>query len=366
MSAEFWKSTPATPLHEVADTAAALEAAGWDGLGMVDSQNLAPDPYVFLSLGATSTTTLGLMTSVTNVVSRHAAVTASSALTVQALSGGRFILGIGRGDSALAHIGRSPARLAWFEDYLRSVCAYCRGEEVPFEHVPMADEIAPPVDNLDLADQPTSSRIRWAKRVQPVPVEVAATGRKVIGTAARHADRVMLAVGAQPERVAWGIEQAQQAAEAAERDPAELSFGAYVNVVCHDDVARAVEIGRGAASLFVRFSAMHGKVNGPADDTQHQVFTDVHKNYDMNHHARDTGSQASVIPDEFLETFAIMGSVDYCVDRLGQLTELGVGKFLVSGPAYGNSDPEAADAVARFIEEVVPQVRKGAGQLTSG
>ena len=36
-----------------------------------------------------------------------------------------------------------------------------------------------------------------------------------------------------------------------------------------------------------------------------QVFTAVHENYDMNHHARDTGTQASVIPDDFLDTFAI-------------------------------------------------------------
>ena len=91
---------------------------------MVDSQNLAPDPYVFLALAAGGSQNLGLMTSVTNVVSRHAAVTASSAFTVQSVSDGRFVLGIGRGDSALAHIGHSPARLAWFEQYLQNVTAY--------------------------------------------------------------------------------------------------------------------------------------------------------------------------------------------------------------------------------------------------
>ena len=359
MAVEFSTTVPATPLPQVADMAQRLEAAGWDSLGMVDSQNLAPDPYVFLALAATATDHLQLMTGVTNVVTRHPAVTASSAFTLQAVSEGRFTLGIGRGDSALAHVGRSPARLAWFEQYLAAVCGYCRGEDVTFDSIPpLPDHIAPSVDDLNLADQPDASRIRWASgRVQPVPVEVAATGKKVIGATARHADRVMFALGAQPERVAWGVETAKAAAEEAGRDPSTLSFGAYVNVVAHDDPARARAIGRGSASLFIRFSAMHGTVNGPADDSQRNVFETVHENYDMNHHARDTGSQASVIPDDFLDTFAVMGSVDHCVDRLGHLTELGLDRFSVAGASFGSRDPEAADAAARFIEEVAPQVR---------
>ncbi len=359
MSVEFSTTVPATPLPKVGQMAQRLEAAGWDSLGMVDSQNLAPDPYVFLSLAATATDRLELMTAVTNVVTRHPAVTASSAFTLQAVSEGRFTLGIGRGDSALAHVGRSPSRLAWFGQYLAAVCGYCRGEDVAFDAIPpMPNHVAPSVDELDLADQPTASRIRWASgRVQPVPVEVAATGKNVIAATARHADRVMFAVGAQSERVAWGVETARQAAEEAGRDPDTLNFGAYVNAVCHDDPARAREIGKGSASLFIRFSAMHGTVNGPADDAQRQVFETVHENYDMNHHARDTGTQASVIPDEFLDTFAIMGSVEHCVDRLGQLVELGLDKFSVAGASLSSKDPEAAEAATRFIEEVAPQVR---------
>lgn len=356
MSVEFWTTLPATPLAQVAETAEAVEAAGWTGIGMVDSQNLAPDPYVFLTLAAGGSQHLGLMTSVTNVVTRHAAVTASSAYTVQSLSGGRFVLGIGRGDSALAHIGHSPARLAWFEQYLAAVCSYCRGHDVAFDQVAISGRVAPPVDDLNLADSPDSSRIRWAKGVDPVPVEVSATGRLVIEATARHADRVMFAVGAEPERVKWGIQIARRAAESAGRDPAELSFGAYVNVVCDDDVDVARRIGLGSASLFIRFSAMHGKVNGPADDSQRKVFEAVHENYDMNHHARSSGSQTTVIPDEFLDRFAILGSVDHCVDRLGSLAELGLDKFSVSGASHASRDAESVAAANRFTDHVLPQV----------
>lgn len=347
----------ATPVTDVPAMAARLEAAGWTGVGTVDSQNLAPDPYVYLTMAATGTNTLGLMTSVTNVVTRHPAATATAALTVQAVSGGRFVLGIGRGDSALAHIGHSPARLAWFERYLKTVAAYVKGHEVDFEDVAVPDHVSPPVDELDLADHPTISRIRWAKTVTPVPIEVSATGPRVIGAAARHADRILLAVGAQPERIAWGIETARRAAEDAGRDPDALSFGAYVSVVCDEDVERARRAGLGTASLFARFSVMHGTVSGPADDAQTKVFTDVHANYNMKRHARGDGAQTTVLTDEFLDSFAILGSVEHCVDRLGALAELGIDKFAITGTRVDGGGPETTDAAARLIEQVVPQVR---------
>ena len=49
----------------------------------------------------------------------------------------------------------------------------------------------------------------------------------------RHADRIMLTLGADLERVRWGIKTARQAAQSAGRYPGELKFGAYVNLVCH-------------------------------------------------------------------------------------------------------------------------------------
>ena len=119
---EFWTPTFATPALS-ADFARRAEAVGWDGMLVVDSQNLWGDPYVCLALAGAAAGRLGLATSVTNPVTRYPAVTASSALSLQGSSGGRMVLGIGRGDSALAHLGRAPARLAWFEHYSRRRCS---------------------------------------------------------------------------------------------------------------------------------------------------------------------------------------------------------------------------------------------------
>ena len=150
---EFWTSA-ADAAHRFPALASRAEADGWHGITTVDSQNLAQDAYVCLALGAQATERLGVMTSVTNAVTRAPAVTASSALTVQSVSRGRMVLGIGRGDSALAHLGRAPARLKWFEQYLASLQSYLRGEAVPFSDTCLVDQMAPPVDTLGLAGAP--------------------------------------------------------------------------------------------------------------------------------------------------------------------------------------------------------------------
>src|SRR5712664_650078 len=84
------------------------EDAGWTGLTFTDSQSLSGDPYVAMIVAAAATTTLRLATGVTNPLTRHPSVAASAITSVDLESGGRAELGIGRGDSALAHIGLAP------------------------------------------------------------------------------------------------------------------------------------------------------------------------------------------------------------------------------------------------------------------
>src|SRR5204863_1007036 len=55
------------------------EAAGWDGITFVDSQNLVGDPFVAIALGAKVTDRLQFMTGVTNPANRHPAALATVA-----------------------------------------------------------------------------------------------------------------------------------------------------------------------------------------------------------------------------------------------------------------------------------------------
>jgi 5,10-methylenetetrahydromethanopterin reductase len=319
------------------------EAAGFDGMQLVDSQNLAGDPYIGMALAAKATDRLRLATGVTNPVTRHPAVTAACIATVQAESNGRAQLGIGRGDSALAHLGRAPASVAAFEQYLADLQAYLRGDTVAF---PDDGNL----ENLRLAGAPVESSLHWIGAVQPkVPVAVASTGPKVIAIAAKHADRVTLAVGADPERVKWGAELAR--AGGAE------SIGAYVNVVAHDDPATAAQLGEGGLATFARFSVMHGTPSGPVSDNQREVLTDVIGAYDMTRHTQAGSPQAGKLTTEFAERFGVFGPSDHCVTKLKELVAIGLDHVVIVGTSLGADREEASAANRRFVEEVLPALR---------
>src|SRR4051794_23740126 len=122
---------------------------------VVDSQNLAGDPYVSLALAARETSALHLGTGVTNPATRHPAAAAAAIASVHVASGGRAHFGVGRGDSALAHLGMAPAPIAELERFVRITRAYLRGEAVPFEDLRAYErDDARRVDVLGLADAP--------------------------------------------------------------------------------------------------------------------------------------------------------------------------------------------------------------------
>jgi 5,10-methylenetetrahydromethanopterin reductase len=330
------------------------EAAGFDGIQFVDSQNLAGDSYVTLALAARATDKLKLATGVTNPVTRHPAVTAGAIAAVQAVSGGRAQLGIGRGDSALAHLGRAPAPVAVFERYVEQLQAYLRGDEVAFDAAGAALTDAPSdVSALGLAHAPTVSRLEWVKLAGPkVPVAVVGTGPRVLAVGGRLAERVTLAVGADPDRLQWAIDTVRATARDADAGP--LSIGAYVNVVAHDDPDTARQLGSGGLATFARFSVMHGRPAGPVSAEQDDVLRRVHGSYDMTQHTRAGAPQTEALTPEFAERFAVLGPSAACASRLRDIASLGLDHLVIVGPSLGADRTEATAARRRFAEEVLP------------
>ena len=207
------------------------EQLGFSSLVFADTQCLTPEVWSQLMLVATVTERIEIGTGVTNPVSRDPAVTASAALGLQVASGGRVVLGIGRGDSSMAKIGRRPAPPAEFELYLTRLRAYLDGEEIDREGTP--------------------SRIEWLDgcEVPHVPIEVAATGPKVIDIAARRADHVCFAVGADTERLGECMTRARSHAEAAGRDPDAILVSMMGPVpVAPDEATYRERLGEAAAA----------------------------------------------------------------------------------------------------------------------
>jgi len=357
MSPEIWTLGVGLPKLAVRQAAAA-ERAGFDGLAIVDSQNLSGDPYVALALAAQATERIKLATGVTNPLTRHPAVTASAIATVQAESGGRAVLGIGRGDSALAHLGLAPAPVSVFERYLAQLQTYLRGEGLSLAEASSQLGRNPALETLGLAGTPPDSRLHWLRATQKkVPVDVAATGPKVIAAAARHAERITFAVGADLARLRWAIDTARAARKAAGLDPETLGLGAYLNVVAHPDPRQALRLAEGGVASFARFSVMHGRVQGPAGEQEKEVLERVHQAYDMRRHTMTGTPQAAQLTDEFAESFAILGPSDYCAARLREISALGLTKLVLIGPSAGADPAQATAAMARLAGEVLPALR---------
>ena len=337
--------------------AAELEVNGWDGLSVVDSQNLSGDPYVALTMAALDTEKIRLGTAVTNSVTRMSAVTATAIASVDRISDGRALLGIGRGDSALSHLGLAPARLSQFENYLIQRQKYLRGEAVKFDEIKIPTTMAPSLLDLELADKPTESRIGWLGGRNKVPLEVAASGPKVIEIAALNSDRVMFTLGADVSRIAWGIELAKKARRRAGLDPDGIKFGSYVNCVCCSDTELARDLVRGGLATFARFSIMHGKAIGPISIEAETALKSLHKTYDMRKHTEDDSRQASSMSAEFIEQFAIAGPPEYCIGRLRVLIDLGLDKCFFGLMFRLMQSPEGVDAKAFLEQEVSPKIR---------
>jgi 5,10-methylenetetrahydromethanopterin reductase len=323
-----------------ATLAKVAEDLGFASIRIPDSQNLAPEVWGQLMLVAHATERIEIGPGVTNSVTRDVAVTASAAVALQVESQGRAVCGVGRGDSAVQRIGKHEDRVGTFENYLRDLQTYLRGETVERDGF--------------------ASRLEWLRYVDvpKVPVEVAATGPKVIAAAARQVDRLTFAVGADPQRLRWALETARAAAAAAGRDPASLQYGAWVNCVVHPDRAVARDAMRGTAATFARFSAFAGSQLEHLPEQLRPVAAFLRQNYDMRQHTMTTAAHARALEDEFIDWFGIAGPPEIAVPRLREVAAVGL-DYVHAVPGSGGVAREVAlTSIELLAREVVPAVAR--------
>jgi probable F420-dependent oxidoreductase len=161
-----------------------VEALGFDTLYVADHVGVTSAPFAALASAATVTSTLKLGTYVCNAGVREPLALASDAATVDVLSDGRFILGLGAGHTPVewTMIGRDypPARerVARLAEMVDVVTRLLAGEVVTFHGGYVQTEEA-----LLSAPQPVQST---------VPVLVGGNGKQLLHLAASHADIVGL------------------------------------------------------------------------------------------------------------------------------------------------------------------------------
>ncbi|MFT4010524.1 MAG: LLM class flavin-dependent oxidoreductase [Nocardioidaceae bacterium] len=362
---ELWRAGGPGSLHP-ASAAAAAEAEGWDGQSFMDSQSLGADPYVLMAHWAEHTERLMLATGVTNPLSRHPVAIAAAAATLQATSGERHVLGLGRGDSALAYLGSGPTPLRRFEQALRDIQALLRGQEVTFAAEPTGGDEARPIRSLSLGDRPEAAQLRWLPPdLAKVPLDVAASGPKVIAMAARIAERVTFSVGASAERVGWALELARKARAEAGLAGQPISYGLQIPVVCHRDGDTIREAATRIVMPLARFQIMErATAAGPGDPADKRAYDAIRRGYDMTKHSDFSHDKliGERVDFGFIRRFAVVGDPEQCTAQILALAGLGIDRFVVVGPGL---IPDGRPEGSLFTDEVIPAVR-AATSVSSG
>lgn len=301
-----------TLVSEAEELARETERLGFDGLMLSDSQTLQSDPYASLTLAARASGHLLLGTAATNVETRHPSVTACSIATLDEVSEGRAILGLGRGDTALTRLGIKPRPLPAFAAAVKELQAYLRGETVG----------------------PAS--IAWLAGRRKVPLALFASGPRAMALGAELAEQVTLAVGAEPAWVRWAVEQCQPAS----------SRGLVVLL----GLGRAgLELVRENVSLFAQFSGAARRIPGILAPAEVELL-------DRADQAYRAGQAPLPVPDSFVERFALVGDPDQCAERLRSLLNLGLDHLVVVGP-WKTADPALVQEHNALLGRVLNAVR---------
>lgn len=345
---ELWLSATNNTKPDIYRHAELAASAGCDGIFMTDSQNIRMECWVALTAVALSTN-LQVGTFVTNPLTRHVAVTAGAAATLQEVSGGRVVLGVGRGDSGLAYLGYGPASFATFETFLLRLQAYLRGEGQPF--VEGEFNGAAPLSESGYKTVPEDSRIVWLPSDQPkVPVNVVASGRRVLKLGAVLGDEVTPVVGADIGVLGETIAELRATRAAAGGDPSTLRISLRPPIAIDADITEARRRITPMLGEQGRAMSLQGGQPTSLDPSARAEFAATIENYDMTRHGPtgtvDTPAITNRLSDEVIDRHGIVGDADHVYNRLVQLLDLGADRLILP----------AADHVV--VHEVLPELRK--------
>jgi probable F420-dependent oxidoreductase len=320
------------PDHSIERTIALTrqaEAAGFKYGWLFDSHVLWKEVYPLLTVMALNSERLRLGTCVTNPATREPSVTASVLATLNEISGGRMVLGIGRGDSARRVMGKPPTTLARLEEATALIRDLVEGRSVDQDG--------------------TALKFTWT-RADRLPVWIAGYGPKALELTARVGDGLVLQLG-DPNLIRWFVGQLREAAQAAGRDPAQIEVmaaaPAHVGDIdtCRDRVRWFPAL---VSNHVVDLINKYDPVDLPPALTG---YVRDRQGYDYLHHAEVGSSNAAFVDDDVVDRFTVIGSVDEHRRKLAELADAGVTQFNIY---LMNGDEE--ETLEVYGREIIPSM----------
>ncbi|MEW6296623.1 MAG: LLM class flavin-dependent oxidoreductase [Thermodesulfobacteriota bacterium] len=282
------------------------EDAGFASL-WVTERYLHEETFSLLGFLAAATQRITLGVGVVNPYTRSPALLAMASATLDRLSGGRFLLGLGRSDKPVIQdklgipYGNSRATL---EEAVITIRRLLAGERV-----------TTPAGRFRLS----GARLATLP-VQPrLPIYLAAIGPKALRLAGAVADGVLLNAYVPPAYVRYAVAEVRQAAAAAGRDPNALDIACMLVVRLTDDPEGIrPELKRRIVRLL---------------DEPHvgEILLDK-GGFDpamlapLRAAVRQDGEQAAArfITDDMVEAFYVIGPAAHCKERIAAYRQAGV------------------------------------------
>jgi F420-dependent oxidoreductase-like protein len=307
------------------------ERLGYDSVWAAEAYG--SDTATVLGWLAGQTSTIRLGAGIFQMPGRSAAMTAMTAATIDQLSDGRMILGIGSSGPQVSegwHGVRFGKQLARTRDYVAVLRKALARERLEYHgetiELPLPDG---PGKALKLTISPVQERI---------PIYIAAIGPKNTQLAAEIADGVIPTLFS-PEHVAVMREELQAGVDRAGGGKTldDVEVAPQVQVYVGDDLAAARDLMRPFIALYVGGMGSREK-NFYNQLVQRYGFGDAARTIqDLYLEGRRDEAMAA-IPDELIDTVALCGTRDHVRDRLAAFREAGVGTLGVTPMAFTKDD----------------------------
>jgi probable F420-dependent oxidoreductase len=324
---------PDPPYTRLIDLMKQAEGHGFETGWTYDSHILWQESYGTLPLVAAATEKIKLGHCVTNPGIREPTITASWYATMQDVSNGRMVMGIGRGDSSRRVVGLKPVKVAEFERSLRMVKELMNGRAADWNDKEL--------------------KLEWVrKELPPIPMHVAGYGPRALGVAGRVGDGVIIQL-ADPQIIQWIMETARKAAEEEGRDPEALACIVCAPSHVTGDLAEAREqvrwfpamVSNHVMDLIERYGADSEEIPAALTD-----YVKARKFYDYKEHSRVGAKHGEFVTDEICDRFCVLGTPEQATEKLKELESIGVDEFNVYLMTEGQEQ-----TLETYGKEIIPR-----------
>ena len=286
---------PKAPVRDVTTLADAAEALGFHKLWLWDSW-ASKDGYIGLALAAQHTEKLLLGTGVAPTPLRHSALLVNAIATLDDISGGRAVLGIGSGGQATCgRLGVPKARIAEFREEIQLIRRLLAGEEV-------------------VGGQPY--RVESVER--PIPLYTAVWGPRMQALSGELADGVIIMGPERAEVFSRKMERIRGAAAGVGRDPDEVRCVLQVSCAYDDDPQPLIEKYKSLAIHHMQRLGYEGEY--PAEFRH--LFDQVREAVRLIAMPEGESPGTDHVPDEFVRHSLLVGTESECVARLADILAL--------------------------------------------